>query len=77
MIEAVAWAGGVTGTAWAVAYVFIATKRRRVCEYHGAFMSDLASIKTGIMKITAYVADKSTQEGRDLNKEILNSMMKR
>lgn len=80
MIEAIAWSLGATGTSWAIAWTIVQTKRKPTCEFHTtmvtAFTSDIASIKTGIMKVTAYVADKSTQEGRDLNKEIMDSMMK-
>lgn len=50
---------------------------KKVCDLHGALMSEIVSIKSATIKIAVYIADKSTEEGRNLNKEVMDSMMKR
>ncbi|HAR40189.1 MAG TPA: hypothetical protein DCR68_02290 [Coprothermobacter sp.] len=48
---------------------------KKVCDLHGALMSDIVTIKYAVARISAYVADKSTQEGRNLDEEIMKKMM--
>jgi hypothetical protein len=81
MIETVAWAGGITGVAFAVASTVKSLYSKKVCSLHDGTIltitSDLASIKSCLMKVTTYVADKATQEGRDLENEIIDLLMKK
>ena len=55
---------------------------RRVCSFHDkvimAYTSDIAVIKHGMMLITTYVTDKAErQQERDLNKEMIDLMMRK
>ena len=77
MIEAVAWGLGTGLTALAISNTLKGIYGKKVCALHGALMSDIVSIKSAMIKVTIYVSDKATEEGRDLNKEIMDTMMKR
>ena len=55
---------------------------RRVCSFHDkvimTYTSDIATIKHGMLLIATYVTDKAEkQQDRDLNKEMIDLMMKK
>lgn len=54
---------------------------KRFCEDHikvmGVFTSEVATLKNCMMKLVIYVTGKASDEGRDLNKELIDQLMKK
>jgi hypothetical protein len=66
MIEAVAWGLGTGLSVFAISgTVKSLWGQRKTCPFH-------PRMEKAILLIAAYVTDKATQEGRDLNKEIIS-----
>ena len=74
---ALAIIGSVAFVSGGGASIFKTLYGKPVCDLHGPLMSDVASIKNAVVNLAVYVIDKSTHEGRDLQKETIDAMMKK
>ena len=75
-------AATIIGCFFATGWTIVKAKGNRnngneVCKYHGSLMSDLASIKSSMVNLAVYVLKEAEKEGRDLQQEIINAMMKK
>jgi hypothetical protein len=81
MIESVAWGVGIGTSVWAVSSAVKSLYGKRVCALHDrvilVYTSDIAMIKSNFMLLTAYIMRKADEEGIDLQKKIIESMMKK
>ena len=69
----------IIGCFFAIGWTFIKAKgnTNNACRLHGPLMSDIASIKQSIVNLTVYVLKEAEKEGRDIQQEIINAMMKK
>ena len=74
---ALAVIGSVAFVAGGGASVIKTLNGKKVCNLHGLLMSDVASIKTGIMLLSSYVTRQADAEGINLNDVLIKSMMKK
>lgn len=72
--EAVAIVGCVFSVGWTVVK---SGNGNGPCKLHSALMSDLASIKNAVVNLAVYATKEAEKEGRDLQSEIINAMMKK
>lgn len=68
----------IVGCVFSIGWTFKNSRNgQNVCGLHGALMSDLASIKNALVNLAVYATKEATKEGRDLQQEIINAMMKK
>lgn len=70
-------AAAIVGVSFSIAFGLVKNKTNGICKLHAPLMSDIASIKSAMVSLSVYVLKESEQEGRDLQQEIINAMMKK
>jgi hypothetical protein len=81
MIETIAWALGISSVAFAVGNTISNIYSKKTCEFHNkvinSYTSDIATIKSNIMLLTAYIMKEADREGINLQEKIIDSLMKK
>jgi hypothetical protein len=65
------------GGLWSASRVVGSFNGKKVCGLHAPLMSDIVSIKNAMVQLTVYMMKEAEKEGRDLQQEIINAMMKK
>jgi hypothetical protein len=68
----------IVGSLFVIGWTVVKSKNgNSPCKLHYPLMSDLASIKSAVVNLAVYVLKAAEKEGRDLQQEIINAMMKK
>lgn len=81
MIEAIAYSLGIGISVWSISNAISSVYGKKHCNSHekiiGILFSDIATIKSNFILLSAYVTRRADEEGINLNDSIIKSMMKK